>query len=68
MTDKQHHQRQNLTADIRRIAGDEPTRRYLRALPLFQPDFDMPDEFRDMLARMEQAEHGSPASPHRRKN
>ena len=45
-----------LTASIRRQASTEANRRYLRALPEFRVDAELPTDLRRMLGEMERAE------------
>ncbi|MBN9077358.1 MAG: hypothetical protein BGN87_13460 [Rhizobiales bacterium 65-79] len=41
---------------IRREIGTEANARFLRRMPMFRTDHDVPDEMRDLLARLERAE------------
>jgi len=41
---------------IRREIGTEHNARLLQRLPVFKADHDLPDELREMLARLEKAE------------
>ncbi|WP_337094950.1 hypothetical protein [Mesorhizobium argentiipisi] len=42
--------------DIRRQAGSEATKRFLRTLPAFRLEKDMPRRLSDLLDRLEDAE------------
>jgi hypothetical protein len=41
---------------VRREIGTETNARVLRRMPVFQADHDLPDDMRDMLARLDHAE------------
>jgi hypothetical protein len=49
----------HLAALIRREIGTEINSRFLRSLPAFRLDRDMPAHFSDLLARLDQAERES---------
>jgi hypothetical protein len=42
-----------LAADIRRQFSTEATKRFLRTLPAFRTEADIPDKFRDLLDRLD---------------
>ncbi|TPM31911.1 hypothetical protein [Mesorhizobium sp. B2-3-4] len=44
---------ERLAAEIRRQFGTEATKRFLRTLPTFRTETDIPDRFRDQLDRLE---------------
>ncbi|HTV68523.1 MAG TPA: hypothetical protein VMF90_08305 [Rhizobiaceae bacterium] len=46
----------SLAATIRRQAGAERNQRYLRSLPQFKLDGDMPDELGRLLSELDRAE------------
>jgi len=46
----------SLAAIIRRQAGAERNQRYMRALPQFRLDGDMPDEIGKLLSELDRAE------------
>jgi hypothetical protein len=50
-----------LRDEIRRQFGSPGTLRHLRSLPALQVDPDLPDDFRDLLARLDRAEMDSQA-------
>ncbi|MEI9404700.1 hypothetical protein O7A05_21410 [Mesorhizobium sp. Cs1330R2N1] len=50
------HRRVELANDIRRQAGSEATKRFLRTLPAFRLEKDMPRRLSDLLDRLEDAE------------
>ncbi|MGX9181531.1 hypothetical protein [Mesorhizobium sp. BHbdii] len=45
--------RERLAAGIRRQFGSEATMRFLRALPAFRTENDIPDRFRELLDRLD---------------
>lgn len=45
-----------LSDEIRRQFGASGTTRFLRSLPAFQVDSDMPDRFHSLLAELDKAE------------
>jgi hypothetical protein len=45
---------------IRREIGTEHNAQLLQRLPVFKADHDLPDELREMLARLEKAERAYP--------
>ncbi|WP_192252139.1 hypothetical protein [Mesorhizobium silamurunense] len=56
MTGNKNHKRAELAADIRRQVGTEATKRFLRTLPAFRLEKEMPKHFRELLDRLEGAE------------
>jgi len=44
---------EDLAADVRRQFGTEATKRFLRTLPAFRTEADIPDRFRDLLDRLD---------------
>lgn len=48
--------REELGADIRRQFGAEATTRFLRTLPAFRTEFDIPDRFQELLDRLDSIE------------
>jgi hypothetical protein len=52
---------------IRREIGTEHNAQFLRRLPAFKADHDLPDELRKMLARLEKAERAHSRRPPSRK-
>ncbi|ESZ08849.1 hypothetical protein NKH47_13240 [Mesorhizobium sp. M1060] len=44
---------EELAADIRRQFGTEATTRFLRTLPAFRTEADIPARFRDLLDRLD---------------
>ncbi|MET3582552.1 hypothetical protein ABID19_005614 [Mesorhizobium robiniae] len=45
--------RERLAAGIRRQFGAEATKRFLRALPAFRTQNDIPDRFKELLERLD---------------
>ncbi|PTE08298.1 hypothetical protein [Mesorhizobium helmanticense] len=45
--------REGLEADIRRQFGTEATTRFLRTLPAFRTELDIPDRFKELLDRLD---------------
>ena len=44
---------EGLAADIKRQFGTEATKRFLRTLPAFRTEADIPDRFRELLDRLD---------------
>ena len=65
MTGNNGNRSEELAADIRRQFGTEATKRFLRTLPAFRTEADIPDHFRDLLDRLDGVE-GSLAGGDRR--
>ncbi|HET9535325.1 MAG TPA: hypothetical protein VFP43_08275 [Mesorhizobium sp.] len=59
-------ERDSLPANIVRQVKTEANRRYLRSLPVFRVESELPDDFRDMLKRMEREEKSDPRQGTRR--
>jgi hypothetical protein len=53
MTRNKGDRREGLAADIRRQLGTEATTRFLRTLPAFRIEADIPDHFRELLDRLD---------------
>ena len=53
-------QRQSLPVAIAGQIGSEANRRYLRSLPVFRDDPELPEEMRDMLDDLERVETLTP--------
>ncbi|MCV3207442.1 hypothetical protein OHD62_12400 [Mesorhizobium sp. YC-39] len=45
--------RDRLATDVRRQFGTEATMRFLRTLPAFRTESDIPDRFRELLDRLD---------------
>jgi hypothetical protein len=60
----ERHER--LAAGIRRQFGAEATKRFLRALPAFQTQNDIPDRFKELLDRLDGIESSIAARGRRR--
>ncbi|TIP25939.1 MAG: hypothetical protein E5X67_22375 [Mesorhizobium sp.] len=58
--------RERLAASLRRQFGTEATIRFLRALPAFRTENDIPDRFKELLDRMDGIESSVAASRRRR--
>ena len=58
--------RERLAAGIRRQFGTEATTRFLRALPAFRTENDIPDRFRELLDRLDGIESSVAAGGSRR--
>lgn len=58
--------RERLAAGIRRQFGTEATMRFLRALPAFRTENDIPDRFRGLLDRLDGIESSVAARGPRR--
>jgi hypothetical protein len=65
MTGNNGDRRAELAADIRRQFGSEATMRFLRTLPAFRLESDIPEHFRELLDRLDGIE-ASMASGERR--
>ena len=53
MTGNNGNRSEALAVDIRRQFGTEATKRFLRTLPAFRTEADIPDRFRDLLDRLD---------------
>ncbi|CAH2395730.1 hypothetical protein [Mesorhizobium ventifaucium] len=58
--------RERLAAGLRRQFGTEATIRFLRALPAFRTENDIPDRFKELLDRLDGIERSVAASRLRR--
>lgn len=58
--------RERLAAGIRRQFGTEATMHFLRALPAFRTENDIPDRFRELLDRLDGIESSVAAGGSRR--
>lgn len=65
-THSNNERREKLAADIRRQFGTEATMRFLRVLPAFRTENDIPDRFRELLDRLDGIESSVAASGRRR--
>lgn len=65
MTRNNGDRREGLAADIKRHLSTEATTRFLRTLPAFRTEADIPDHFRELLDRLDGVE-GSVAGGDRR--
>lgn len=54
-----------LANDIRRQAGTETTKRFLRTLPAFRLENEVPRQFQELLDRLDGAETVSAGGKHR---
>jgi hypothetical protein len=53
MTRDKAEKGERLAAEVRRQFGAEAMTRFLRALPAFRPETDIPDRFRELLDRLD---------------
>jgi hypothetical protein len=53
MTRNKGDRREGLANDVRRQFGTEATTRFLRTLPAFRLEADIPDHFRELLDRLD---------------
>ncbi|TPI17104.1 hypothetical protein FJW06_01960 [Mesorhizobium sp. B4-1-3] len=56
MSGNHGNRRAELANDIRRQAGSEATKRFLRSLPAFRLEKEMPRRLSDLLDRLDEAE------------
>ena len=56
MNGNNSQKRTELAADIRRQVGTEATKRFLRTLPAFRLEKEMPKHFKELLDRLEGVE------------
>ncbi|CDX55299.1 conserved hypothetical protein [Mesorhizobium plurifarium] len=56
MSGNHGNRRAELANDIRRQAGSEVTKRFLRTLPAFRLEKEMPQRLSDLLDRLDDAE------------
>jgi hypothetical protein len=59
------NRRAELANDIRRQAGSEATKRFLRTLPAFRLENEMPRQLSDLLDSLDDAEAGDKGSGRR---
>lgn len=57
MTRKNGERPEGLASDIRRQMSTEATKRFLRNLPAFRADNDIPEHFRELLNRLDGIEN-----------
>jgi len=60
MTNHNNGDKHDLPALIRQQIHDRSNQRFLRTIPVFRADDDVPDEFDDLLERLEQVEKKRP--------
>ncbi|RUW45129.1 MULTISPECIES: hypothetical protein [unclassified Mesorhizobium] len=58
MTRKKLEKGERLAAEVRRQLGAETMARFLRTLPAFHTETDIPDRFRQLLDRLDRVENG----------
>ena len=58
MTRKKGEKAEELAAEVRRQFGAEAVTRFIRTLPAFRTEADIPDRFRELLDRLDGAENG----------
>jgi hypothetical protein len=58
MTRNKGEKAERLVTEVRRQFGAEAVTRFLRTLPAFRAEADIPDRFRELLDRLEGAEAG----------
>jgi len=58
MNGNNSERRADLANDIRRQAGTEATKRFLRTLPAFRLEKEVPRQLTDLLDRLDDAEAG----------
>ncbi|MER9305760.1 hypothetical protein NKJ06_25140 [Mesorhizobium sp. M0293] len=56
MTRKKAEKAERLAAEVRRQFGAEAITRFMRTLPAFRTEADIPDRFRKLLDRLDVAE------------
>lgn len=56
MSRRNGEKRDGLAADIRRQLGTEATKRFLRTLPAFRTESDIPDRLKELLDRLDGVE------------
>ena len=59
------NRRAELANDIRRQAGNEATKRFLRTLPAFRLEKEMPRQLSDLLDRLDGADAKKPGGDRR---
>ncbi|WP_136618517.1 MULTISPECIES: hypothetical protein [Mesorhizobium] len=58
MTRNKGEKAEKLATEVRRQFGAETVTRFLRTLPAFRTEADIPDRFRELLDRLDGAENG----------
>ena len=58
MTHNKAKKAERLATEVRRQFGAEAMTRFLRTLPAFRTEADIPDRFRELLDRLDGAEDG----------
>ncbi|AZO52944.1 MULTISPECIES: hypothetical protein [unclassified Mesorhizobium] len=58
MTRNKLEKSERLAAEVRRQLGAETMARFLRTLPTFRTETDIPDRFRQLLDRLDRVEDG----------
>jgi hypothetical protein len=58
MTRNKGEKAEALATEVRRQFGAETVTRFLRTLPAFRTEADLPDRFRELLDRLDGAEGG----------
>ncbi|WP_027060221.1 hypothetical protein [Mesorhizobium loti] len=56
MTNNKAEKREGLAAEVRRQFGAEAMTRFLRSLPAFRPEADIPNRFTELLDRLDRLE------------
>jgi hypothetical protein len=56
MTNNKAEKGEGLAGEVRRQFGAEAMTRFLRTLPAFRPEADIPDRFRELLDRLDGVE------------
>ncbi len=64
MTRYNGDRREELASDIRRQFGTEATMRFLRTLPAFRIEADIPDRFKELLDRLDGIESSLAGGQH----
>ena len=63
MSGNHGNRRAELANDIRRQAGSEATKRFLRTLPAFRLEKEVPRRLSDLLDRLDEAENADGGRP-----
>lgn len=58
MTRNKGEKAEGLAAEVRRQFSAEAVTRFMRTLPAFRTEADIPDRFRELLDRLDGAENG----------
>ena len=59
MNPKDGEKMQQAAGNLRRQLGTDASKRFLRNLPMFRVETDIPQQFRDLLDRLSSAEHAN---------